>query len=128
MLVVRGLKLGFDIQQGSIECIPSVNESFDVAYARHILEHLNYYEKAVSELIRVARYETLIVFFIKPIAEEDRINSTMIDGALLYHNAYNKEKLERFVTSHQKVKEVSWEHVTDKEVLLHIYMKQEGCV
>lgn len=128
MLVTRGLRLGFDVRQGSIECIPCSDSIFDIVYSRHILEHLNYYEKAVSELIRVAHYETLIVFFIKPTAEEDRISSTMIDGALLYHNTYNKEKLERFVKSHSKVKEVVWEHVTDKEVLLHIYMKQEGCV
>lgn len=109
--------------QGSIENIPCDDSSFDICYARHILEHLPYYEKAINELIRVAKKEVLIVFFIKPNDAMDTFTVNLDHNHLLYANHYNRDKLEYFVDCNAKVKTVKWEDVDEKEAILHIYVK-----
>ena len=79
---------------GSIEKLPFEDSQFDVCYARHILEHLQHYHLALTELIRAAKREVLVVFFIKPTHLKDRINLSYHQGYALYHNAYDKEKLQ----------------------------------
>ncbi|HRN78491.1 MAG TPA: class I SAM-dependent methyltransferase [Candidatus Dependentiae bacterium] len=121
-LVAYGKELGLDVVQASIEDLPYESSFFDVCYARHILEHLSYYKKAIDELIRVANKEVLIIFFIKP-SDTEEIYSTVSRGALIYHNQYNKSMLEAYVKSHDKVSTIKWEHINDKESALHIYLK-----
>jgi glycosyltransferase involved in cell wall biosynthesis len=111
------------VRQGSIEDIPCKDSSYDVCYVRHMLEHLSYYEKAIAELIRVARQEVLVIFFIKPGAASDKIYSSSEMGSLLYHNYYNRQKFENYVLSHKKVTSCEWEDVNENEVMLHIYLK-----
>lgn len=124
-LVERGCGLGLNVIRGSIEEIPCYDLSIDVCYARHILEHLDYYKKAITELIRVAAKEVIVIFFIKPNDEPDKINSSMDSGALLYHNRYNKQKLSLYVMFHEKVENIQWEDINGQEVALHIYLKNQ---
>lgn len=121
-LVTRAWELGLRVRQGSIEAMPYSDNFVDVCYARHILEHLDYYERALDELIRVAKKEVLVVFFIKPTDEPDRIDPAMIDGALLYHNTYNRTKLIDYVRRNPKVVSFAWQTINDKEEALHIYV------
>ncbi len=109
--------------QGSIENIPLKDNSFDISYARHILEHLHYYHKAIKELIRVARYEVLIVFFIPPEQEPDAIYLLYPRGLPIYNNYYNKKKIEEYMRTIPKVSHWIWEKVTSTECFLHIYLK-----
>jgi len=123
-LVERGLKEGIPIVLGSIEKIPFEDNHFELCYARHILEHLDYYEHALSELIRTASKEVMVVFFIKPSSKkEDRIIPSTDHGALLYHNKYNKPKLEKFLRANKKVKKIEWEKISGGDVILHAYLK-----
>jgi ubiquinone/menaquinone biosynthesis C-methylase UbiE len=123
-LVAAGQKQKINIVEGSIEQIPFEDQSFDLAYTRHVLEHLPTYQKALNELIRVARYEALIVFFIKPHQKnEDIINSVKINGISLYHNHYSKRKLQNFILSNSRVDHVVWHSPTYDEEILHIYLK-----
>lgn len=123
-LVSRARKLGLNVKQGSIENIPLKNSAVDMAYARHILEHLPFYEKALTELIRISRKEVMIIFFIKPEDERaDEINSAIIDECLLYHNHYNKKNIEKFLMQHYKVHRLWWENIADKECVLHIILR-----
>lgn len=122
-LVDRALGLGINVVRGSIEEIPFADSSIEVVYARHILEHLNYYELAVNDLIRVAEKEAIIIFFIKPHARPDSIRPTTDKGHLLYHNVYNRKKLESFVRANPKVASIAWEDITSSENALHIYLK-----
>lgn len=115
--------LGVDVMHGSIEKIPHKASKFDIVYSRHILEHLPYYETAVNELIRVAKKEVLIVFFIK-LGLEDIYNYNIADDHYIYHNCYSKEKFEKFVKSNKKVASLEWETVNEKEEIVHIYMTQ----
>ena len=126
-LIKAALDRGVPARQGSIENIPLADCSFDIAYARHILEHLMYYENAVKELIRVAAKEVLIVFFIKPSAAPDFIDgqaNEITQGYLLYHNVYNKEKLENYIKNFHKVSGFEWQEIGTQEIILHIYLKQ----
>jgi ubiquinone/menaquinone biosynthesis C-methylase UbiE len=123
-LIERAQKLGLAVRKADIEELPYSNNQFDVAYARHILEHLSSYKKAVAELIRVARYEVLIVFFIKPSdIENDVINCATLSDHKIYHNTYNKKNFEAYVLACPKVKSVSWENIGEQEQIAHIYLK-----
>jgi ubiquinone/menaquinone biosynthesis C-methylase UbiE len=122
-LVDRARSLGIDVKHASIENIPYPDASFDVCYGRHILEHLEYYHKALNELIRVADKEVIIIFFLKPLDSlPDKICVEPVDGILLHHNWYNKQRLEQFVMANAKVKYMQWQHVDAQEVILHIYI------
>lgn len=123
-LVTRSNLLGINSILGDIENIPFANNQFDVSYARHILEHLDNYEQAIIELVRVSKKEVLIVFFIKPTAEDDDIINLAEDrNCLLYHNCYSRSKLERFLSELYKINSIEWENVNENEEMLHIYLK-----
>ncbi|MCL4229888.1 methyltransferase domain-containing protein [Candidatus Dependentiae bacterium] len=122
-LITRAQSLGINAIQGSIESIPLPDSSIEVCYARHILEHLDYYELALNELIRVARDEVIVIFFIKPHKADDYICSAIDRGCVLYHNAYNKNKIERFIHGNAKVDTLIWECIGEKEEALHIYLR-----
>jgi ubiquinone/menaquinone biosynthesis C-methylase UbiE len=101
-LVEEAKSLGIDCDLGDIEDLPYEDESFDVVTARHILEHLDYYEKAISEMCRVARYEVLIVFFLAPqefeVLEKDGNLNNEVNV-----NKYAKDKLEKYAMQFGKI-------------------------
>lgn len=109
------------VVQGSIEDIPFADGQFDVCYARHILEHLDNYEQALLELIRVASKEVLVVFFINPVSNASEINLGAFNGNLLYHNRYDKSEIEKFLVKHPKVSKIEWVEM-GPESLLHVYL------
>jgi len=121
-LVERARKLGLNIVQASIEDLPFADSTFDICYARHILEHLSYYEKGVDEIIRVADKEALVIFFIKP-QDTEVIYAPVDVNAVIYHNQYDKHKLEEYVVRNPKVSSIAWEDINNDEVVLHIYLK-----
>jgi SAM-dependent methyltransferase len=128
-LVSRAKKLGVPAFQGNIEMIPCPDSIVDVCYARHILEHLSGYKLALTELIRVAREEVIVVFFMLPGQEEDFINLTWCDGCRVYHNIYNKNGLDEFIRQNKKVKNTDWESVGSGETaesILHIYLNDKS--
>lgn len=110
------------------------DNSYECVYCREVLEHLPYYEKTISEFVRIATKEVIVVFFVKPDAEE-QINYWAEED--LYHNKYDKAKLENFITSIPKVDRLFWNEVDDpknnlvtedadlpdKKSVLHILLK-----
>lgn len=123
-LVVRAQDQGIDVKQGSIELIDYQDNSFDVVYCRHILEHLEHYKKAITETIRVAKKEVLVVFFMKPSdKQEDVIDLGFLDGHSVYHNKYSASKFQQYVLSHDKVSGIVWENIDENEVIAHIFLK-----
>lgn len=123
-LVSLAQRNGIQVTLGDIEQMPFEDNSFDLVYCRHILEHLTYYEQAIKEAIRVAKKEVLIVFFIKPHEKDDIIDKSVLDGHTVYHNTYSQNKFARYVLSHEKVDRIVWENVNDKENIAHIILKK----
>lgn len=131
-LVDDATAYGLNVVRASIEDIPYQDSFFDLAYARHILEHLEYYEKAINELIRVAKKEVIIVFFIS-LGEVDKIDRGISNGFVVYHNNYAKDKLFDYIKSNKKVKNLEFEEVNfcasnlnlrnETNYILHIYLK-----
>lgn len=124
--VQRGQALGINIVQGSVEAIPKPDQSVDVVYLRHVLEHLPGYEQAISEAIRVARQEVLIVFFLVPTKSPATIHNKHSAfpnsiGPMIHHNRYNLQELVQFITAQPDVTGLSQE--TDpEESLWHIHV------
>jgi len=122
-LIKQAQARGIKAKLGSIEAIPLADKTFDIAYSRHILEHLEYYEKAIDELIRVAKKEVFITFFIKPHAQADVIDLREFNDHLLYHNVYDQEKFEHYVKANPRVEKIEWEDLNPEEIIVHIYLK-----
>jgi ubiquinone/menaquinone biosynthesis C-methylase UbiE len=87
-------KRGLDVVLGNIENIPYEDDSFDLVYCRHVLEHLSYYEKAISEMLRVAKKKVGVIFFL-PLDKEEHI--IFNEEMKLHHNVYGLEKFIAFV-------------------------------
>lgn len=122
-VILRAQERGINVKQGSIEEIPMADSSVELAYSRHILEHLSYYERAIAELIRVAAKEVFITFFIKPGIQKDDVKTIDLNGSPVYHNRYDKAKLEQYITNFAKVDHFEWEEIDRVESILHIYLK-----
>lgn len=126
LFVKRATDLGISVLLGRIQDIPCAESSVDVTVSRHILEHLPSYEDAITQLIRVAKNEVVIIFFRKPstIETDSKIIVDYVDGFPIYHNIYSKSKLEKFLTSNQKVKNFNWKDVNGTaECVLSIVLK-----
>jgi ubiquinone/menaquinone biosynthesis C-methylase UbiE len=119
-LVDEAKTFGIDCDLGSIETLPYKDKSFDIVTARHILEHLDYYEKAISEMCRVARYEVAIIFFLPP----QEVEVLEKDSNLNFEvnvNKYSKAKLEEFARMFGSIEWVT----VGSEVILRIIKKQK---
>jgi ubiquinone/menaquinone biosynthesis C-methylase UbiE len=120
--VDKAKEKGIPALLGRIQESPCSDSAFDVVYSRHILEHLENYQDAIKEMVRVAKKEVLIVFFIAPDkSATDRSNVISVGGYFTYQNRYSKAKIEAFLGSLEKVKSFSWQEVKNKEeCILHI--------
>lgn len=115
---------GVPVIQGSIEALPFSDCQFDLAYVRHALEHMRSYQMAMSELIRVARYEVMIIFFLPfSLDNEERLKALFYNGTLVYHHFYSKKKMSDWIVQHQRVSAIVWENCMGTETILHIYLK-----
>lgn len=112
---------GIDFVEGDIENLPFHDNKFEISHARHILEHLDAYEKAISELIRVSSKEVFITFFIKP-QKATIINLNRCNEYLLYHNTYSKNEIETFVKNNPKVSDVEWVDMPNGEIILKVFL------
>jgi len=141
LLVKDSKSRGFNIKQSSIEDIVYNDNEFDICYGRHILEHLEYYEKAISEMVRVAKKEIMIIFFRPPHDDPDICVLKRDLSGKLYHgvydkaeiakqkkqigsdyyfqNAYNKIKMEKFIIGLTGVKEIRW---VNDNYILHVLL------
>lgn len=64
-LVAYGQHLGVPVRRGSITALPYDDESVDIAYCRHVLEHLAPLDipRALRELVRVSTRGAAVAFF-----------------------------------------------------------------
>jgi ubiquinone/menaquinone biosynthesis C-methylase UbiE len=111
---------GIDMVRADLEKdIPLSDNTFDCVYAREIIEHLTYYEVALSNFIRLAQKEVIIGWFIKPHKDAPDLVDYW-DAEDLYHNRYNIEKLESWILTNSKVSKIFWKDISDNSSILHI--------
>jgi len=120
--VSKAQERGIPVELGRIQNIPCLDSSIDVVYARHILEHLDTYQDAIKEMVRVANKEVIIVFFMAPDkSANDKGGMVNVGGYTTYQNRYSRSKMEAFLKTLDKVKSFSWQEVKNKdECILHI--------
>ena len=82
---------------GRAQNLPCQDSSYDIVYARHLLEHLDSYQDAIKEMIRVAKKEVLIVFFSSPEKSfDDKGEAVILNGYSVYQNRYSKPRMGLF--------------------------------
>ncbi len=76
-----------DFKYGSINKIPFPENSFDMVYCRHVIEHQPYYEISLKEMMRVSRDWVFLNIFRWSLQED------VIKRVKYYSNAYSITKL-----------------------------------
>jgi ubiquinone/menaquinone biosynthesis C-methylase UbiE len=91
------------LQHGFIQELPYEDNSFDVVILRHVIEHLGEgYGPALSEALRVARKEVVLVLFLSFIpGNRDSIEKRGPNEKGHYHywNQYSVDKFDTFLRS-----------------------------
>lgn len=113
---------GVPVLHSPVEEVPLPDSSFEVAFSRHVLEHLPTFRECLGEMIRVGQKEAINIFFIEPTEEAEKIDFYEPDQ--LFHNRYNKQDIETFLHANPKVESFSWVRANNKEVVL--FMKLKG--
>ncbi len=109
----------FPIIAGDITDIPFDDASFELVYCRHVLEHLPRFEPALTEMLRVALLEVMVVFFMRPGRETFLYRER--DG--LWQNRYAKADIDRMLNEHPRVETWFWEMLPeDGESILHCHL------
>lgn len=106
---------GINVKLGTAKNISYDDSSFDVVHARHVLEHMDGFEAAIAEFIRVAKKMVIIPFFIEPTNLAESL-ITNIEGQEnpCYNNCYSKNKIENFILSNKKVSNYKWIDLPEK--------------
>ena len=89
----------------------------EVAYSRHVLEHQPVFVNVLDEMIRVASKMVMHIFFIRP--QEKAIVNYNKDNNL-YHNTYDRNRIEDYLEQHSKVKDFEWNQLSQSEEALII--------
>ena len=118
--VEHNAKRGIDIVKSECSHLPFVDSSFDVVYLRHVVEHLSYYEETVNEMIRVAKKEVVVTFFL-PTTQKREDEIRIVDS--LNHNFYSQPKFRKFLKSNEKVLSFHFENFGIDEEILFIVLK-----
>jgi ubiquinone/menaquinone biosynthesis C-methylase UbiE len=121
----RNLAAGVPMLLANIEDTNLPDDSYEVAFSRHVLEHQPGYEKGLGELIRIASKEAIHVFFIAPKDGPETISHDKKEN--LYHNRYNRKDIESFLNSNKKVVGFDWiECSPEQEIALCIKVKNQS--
>lgn len=113
---------GVNFLQAPVEKTGLGDNSYELSYSRHVLEHLPSFKDCLSEMIRVAEKYVAHIFFIKP-SEEEKISYWEEEN--LYHNQYSKSDIETFLNENEKVSSFEWLDINKSEIALVITLSFE---
>jgi SAM-dependent methyltransferase len=114
--------LGIPMMKASGEDIPLPDNSFDVVFSRHVLEHQPSFKPVLSEMIRIARDEAIHVFFIIP-KDTEIIDYNQEEN--LYHNTFSKPDIEAYLKENESVESFIWTPIIEGETGLIIKKKAQ---
>ena len=120
-LVAYGQGLGASVVHGSIASVDHYGQA-DVAYCRHVLEHLPGYHNALETLLAHARRAVVVAFFQLGEGDQDSIvvDQTLAHGT--YCNVYSRDRLEAWLTA--RGLRYSWARPATDHILT-IYMDEQ---
>lgn len=79
------------------------DNSWDVVWSRHVVDHLPGFEEALDEQLRVARKRVICILFVPPSdRDEHQIENIVKDGVVYeneYYNCYSKKKIKEYLDS-----------------------------
>lgn len=87
------------VLKADIELLPFPDKSFDVVLCRDVLEHLDGYWKAMDHMLRVAKNEVMVSWFLRP-CEPERLTTERLGGVTLRHNWYSRNAIEKWLADH----------------------------
>jgi len=114
--VNQGRHKNLNILNTDIRKIDTDDSSYDIVFARHIVEHQPDFETLFTEMIRIAKKECVHIFFIKPIIGDTIINYD--NKSDLYHNTFAHLKISEFLKNNPKVKNFEFKDINDAESML----------
>jgi len=97
------------------------DNTYELSYSRHVLEHLPTYKDCLKEMIRVSSKYVVHIFFIKP-GDEEKIAHWSQEN--LYHNCYKKTDIESYLKRNKKVSSFEWIEINDSENALLVRLNQ----
>lgn len=100
--------------------VPISSSSYEVVFSRHVLEHQPTFKPVLNEMIRLAEKEAIHVFFLIP-GHGEIINYD--EAQNLFHNVYDRNEIEDFLTTHEDVQGFRWLPLTSTEEALSIIKK-----
>ena len=116
MFVAKARERNLQVQVSTTDSLPFPPQFFDVAYCRHVLEHLAEPEPTIAEMLRVAKREVIVTFFLPPgVADELQGNSD--DGCMLYHNRWSERRICTALWANPRVTRVRFRPVNEESML-----------
>jgi histo-blood group ABO system transferase len=92
------------------------DNTYDIVTARHIIEHLPNFRLGIDQMIRMAKQQVVIIFFIKP-TDSEKIRYT--ENNDMYHNIYKRQDIDNYLDAKCTVSH-NWEDINDTEIALII--------
>lgn len=120
------IKKSIPMIQAEGHSIPVDNNSYDLVFSRHVLEHQLAFEPILEEMIRVSSNLATHIFFIKPTDLPQEFVGIELQQENLYHNRYNIKDIENFLMSNKKVKSFEWREINELENILLVWVKNGG--
>lgn len=117
----RNQEQGIPMVLCQADAVPCTDANFDLAFARHVLEHQPDYKPILDELVRVSRLCACHIFFIKPDTSEI-INYSTTEN--LYHNTFSRPDIDRHLQNHSLVKSHEWLNINSSECMLVIWRNE----
>ena len=113
----RGLYPQEEFEVGCSEDIPEKDSSWNVVNCRHVIDHCEYYQNTIKELVRVAKDLIIITLWVGFSDDDlDAINKT---GENCWCNRYSKTKFVEFIkTLPVDIIKLEEDHCGSNEVLI----------
>ena len=117
-----GKNRNINILEADIRKINITDSTYDIVFARHIVEHQPDFETLFTEMIRLAKKECVHIFFIKPKIGETIINYDKKQD--LYHNTFGYSNIVKFLSDNPKVKNFEFCNINEKENMLIMNLQE----
>ncbi len=116
--ISRAQLLKMNVSLADAHCLMFGDKSFDIVYARHLFEHEPDFKDIISEFIRVARHEILIIFYKKLVHTPTYAELTVTNYEPLWDVSYNVEDVLNACAAHDRVTNISLHNIGDFEQAL----------